>query len=290
MTSTVSLLLLILTLICHKSRAFSPFCRRAHFATSSLRASNDKNIFNDDDLFNNNKNNNNNGDDSKLGIDIGKMLEPLTPEQAEQLRAEASELISDRVAQGVDDIEALRKQLKQELEVQSRERLAKSEKTAQEASQRLLSKIDKITDDFMSKSESMRKSTKLAAAADRANEGKGVELGSWGSIGGASVNTGSGLLGSVASSNVKEATTTTAKSDHQESATTTTTAPKENRIIIIADPSQVCISVECTYTDSRTDALTLPPYIHDRTNWPRRWFPPLQNKCRAPLTVCRWTY
>jgi hypothetical protein len=153
-------------------------------------------------------------------------------------------MISDKVAQGVDDIEALREKLKKEVEKESKQRLIKSERDAAQASKRLLDKIDSMTSDFMSQSENMRKSTKLAAAADRANEGKGVELGSWGSLGGVSVATGGGLLGSVASSEVT--TTTISATSSSTTATTVSddadsveTAPKENRIIIIADPSQV---------------------------------------------------
>jgi Mg2+ and Co2+ transporter CorA len=191
-------------------------------------------------LFSNN-NNNNKDEDPKLGIDIGKMLEPLTPEQAQELRAEASEMIADKVAKGIDDIQDLRKQLTREVEKERNQRLMKSERDAAQASKRLLQKIDSLTSDFMSTSESMRKSTKLAAAADRANEGKGVELGSWGSLGGVSVATGGGLLGSVASSEAtttrSSTTTLSTMSDNEESVET---APKENRIIMIADPSQVC--------------------------------------------------
>lgn len=248
-TNTVALVALLGTLVSLETFAFSSRLflvkrvssqrTRAHVMLSA--SNNDNNVFNEDNLFNDN-----NDDDPKLGIDIGKMLEPLTPEQAEQLRAEASELISDKVAQGVDDIEALRKQLKKDVERASQERLLKSEKQAQKASDALLNKIDRMTNDFMSQSESMRKSTKLAAAADKASEGKSVELGSWGNIGGATVSTGvSSLLGSVASSvreeSMSSATTTTsgAQESAAESEAATAVAPKENRILIIADPSQV---------------------------------------------------
>ena len=242
------LLLLIYNLLCLDSTAFSPFHtqrlsqgRAAPTFTPLFASDNKNNLFDDsDDVF---SSNNDNDDDPKLGIDIGKMLEPLTPEEANELRAEASEMISDKVAQGVDDIEALREKLKKEVEKESKQRLMKSERDAAQASKRLLDKIDSMTSDFMSQSENMRKSTKLAAAADRANEGKGVELGSWGSLGGVSVATGGGLLGSVASS---EATTTSSATSSSTTATTMSndeesveTAPKENRIIIIADPSQV---------------------------------------------------
>jgi hypothetical protein len=247
--ATMMLLLFLFSLLCVDSTAFSPFhapklsqSGAAPTSCTLLFASDKKkkNLFEDngDNLF---SNNNDKDEDPKLGIDIGKMLEPLTPKQAQELRAEASEMIADKVAKGIDDIQDLRKQLTREVEKERNQRLMKSERDAAQASKRLLSKIDSLTSDFMSTSESMRKSTKLAAAVDRANEGKGVELGSWGSLGGVSVATGGGgLLGSVASSEVtttQSTTSTTSISDNEESFET---APKENRIIMIADPSQVC--------------------------------------------------
>jgi hypothetical protein len=252
--ATMMLLLFLFSLLCGDLTAFSPFYApklsqsgAAPTSCTLLFASDKKkkNLFQDngDNLFSNNNNNNNDKDeDPKLGIDIGKMLEPLTPEQAQELRAEASEMIADKVAKGIDDIQDLRKQLTREVEKERNQRLMKSERDAAQASKRLLSKIDSLTSDFMSTSESMRKSTKLAAAADRANEGKGVEFGSWGSLGGVSVATGGGgLLGSVASSEAtttpSSTTTSSTMSDNEESVEM---APKENRIIMIADPSQVC--------------------------------------------------
>ena len=155
----------------------------------------------DNNVFDNDDDNNDNNDEPKLGINIGSMLDPFTPEEAQALKAEASELISDAVAQGVDDIQALRAQLKNENLEASKERLRQSEKNAELASQTLLKKIDKLTDGFLKTSQSMRDSTKRAAAADASMEGKGAELGSWGTLGGAAVATG--LLGSVASATQK---------------------------------------------------------------------------------------
>jgi ElaB/YqjD/DUF883 family membrane-anchored ribosome-binding protein len=178
----------------------------------TLKAKKDNSLF-DDDLFQDDKEIN-----PKLGIDIGKMLNPLTPEEAEALRAEASELISDKIAQGVDEIEALRGQLQKELEKQRQESIEKSERNAQQASKQLLNKIDQMTDSFLSTTKETRESTKRAAAADAAMKGKGIEFGSWGTLGGASVGLGS--IGSMEESIEEE-------------------APTENRILILAEPSQV---------------------------------------------------
>jgi hypothetical protein len=208
--------------------AFSPFLARSKRTPLSkttptlsllvVEANKDNGNLFDDDLFKDDGNKS----DSKLGIDIGKMLNPLTPEEAEALKAEASELISDKIAQGIDDIEALRGELQKDLELQAKERILKSERNAQQASKQLLNKIDKLTDGFLSTTKETRESTKRAAAADAANQGKGIELGSWGTLGGASV----GMLGSVGS--LGETTLVLEE-----------TAPTENRILIIADPSQV---------------------------------------------------
>jgi hypothetical protein len=203
------------------STAFSPFLARSksasarRYCTSLEGKKDDGNLF-DDDLFKDNDDKS----DSKLGINIGKMLNPLTPEEAEALKAEASELISDKIAQGIDDIEALRGQFQKDLELERKERTLKSERDAQQASKQLLNKIDKLTDGFLSTSRETRESTKRAAAADAANRGKGIEFGSWGTLGGASV----GMLGSVGS---------------LEETVLVEEAPVENRILILADPSQV---------------------------------------------------
>ena len=103
--ATMLLLLFLFSLLCVDSTAFSPFhapkvsqSRAAPTSCTLLFASDKKkkNLFEDngDDVFSSN----NKDEDSKLGIDIGKMLEPLTPEQAQELRAEASEMIADKVA------------------------------------------------------------------------------------------------------------------------------------------------------------------------------------------------
>ena len=263
MTFITALLLFISSLVCLKTAAFSPLLSHSrvvvsHHCTRLLLASTNEKKFDDDlfdDLFNDSMGNN----DPKLGIDIGKMLEPLTPEEAAQLKAEASELIAERVAKGIDDIDALRTQLKKELEVQSRERLAKSERAAEQASEKLLNKIDRMTNEFMSKSEGMRKSTKQAAAADRAMEGKGIELGSWGTLGGASVGMG-GLLGSVGASASEKTSKRTSAGTGEEDEQPTAVAAKENRIIIIADPSQVRLCETLHVTPVAIVLILLPFY------------------------------
>ena len=49
----------------------------------------------------------------KLGIALN--LDPLTEEEAQLLKAEATELINQKIAQGMDDIRTLREELKKEI-------------------------------------------------------------------------------------------------------------------------------------------------------------------------------
>ena len=204
----------VVALLLETVAAFLPCLVHSKSSTRGCSLKAEKDSLFDDDLFQDDKDIN-----RKLGIDIGKMLNPLTPEEAEALRAEASELISDKIAQGVDEIQALRGQLQKDLEKQQQERIEKSERNAQQASKKLLNKIDKLTDDFLSSTKETRESTKRAAAADAAMQGEGIEFGSWGTLGGASV----GLLGSVGS---------VGESIEEE-------VPTESRVFILADTSQV---------------------------------------------------
>jgi hypothetical protein len=230
MKAIVFLVISTTLLFLETSTAFSAFLDRSKCPSSPRRTTSSSSLdarkkddgnFFDSDLFKKNEDDDDKSD-SKLGIDIGKMLNPLTPEEAEALKAEASELISDKIAQGIDDIEALRGQFQKDLEIQRTERILQSERNAQEASKRLLTKIDKLTDGFLSTSQATRESTKRAAAADAANQGKGIEVGSWGVT---SEGESVGMLGSAAS--LGEITPEVEK------------AATENRILILADPSQV---------------------------------------------------
>jgi hypothetical protein len=119
----------------------------------------------------------------KLGIDIGKMLAPLSDKDAAELKAAATEVINDAIADGIDDIETLRARMKLELQQTRANMAAESEKNTQRESDKLLSKIDALTDAFLSSTAQTRSSTKLAAEADKSMKGKGVEMGTWGDLG-----------------------------------------------------------------------------------------------------------
>lgn len=174
-----------------------------------------------------------NDDTPKLGIDIGKMLDPLTEREAAEIKAAATEVINDAIAGGIDDIEKLRAKMKKEVEKKRATMAFASELNAQRESERLLSKIDALTDNFLSSTDSTRSSTKLAATADRAMKGKALEMGTWGDVGDAAVALTSlpgkfSLLGSVA----------TAKTVTDIDADESGSAPPKQSILVVADTQQ----------------------------------------------------
>jgi Fe-S cluster assembly scaffold protein SufB len=170
-----------------------------------------------------------NDDYPKLGIDIGKQLQPLTAKEAAELKADATKVVNDAIDAGIDDIETLRIQMKKELESNRKAQQFAAERNAQQKSDELMTKIDKLTGDFLASTQTTRESTKIAAQASRAMESsnnQGVEMGTWGTLGGMAVIAGgltesSTLLGSV------------------ENAKRQASTLQENRIIVIADSKQV---------------------------------------------------
>jgi len=177
-----------------------------------------------------------------LGIDLS--LEPLSAEDADRLRTDARKIVERAIDAGIDDIESLKKKMNRELEASRRATNFASDLEAQRQSELLMNKIDTLTGDFLKSSEKSRASTKLAAAANRAMEGtiksKGLEVGTWGVLGGLTViaddditgGSGNGLLGSMGSA-VREATIVS--KDVVEEVVSTV---QENRVLIIADMQQ----------------------------------------------------
>jgi hypothetical protein len=198
----------------------------------------------------------------KLGIDL--QLDPLTEQEAEDLKAEATELINEKIAQGVDDIRKLRADLQKELLESQKLSQLQSELRTQQESERLMSRIDRLTEDFLSQTELSRKSTKLAAQADQQSSGRGLEYGSWGVLEGGSVvrmqDGGVGaLLGSVDAAKKKSVAAATSRKDELVESTTVAAAaaPRENRILIVADESQVCRDVPREFRCMHARILTL---------------------------------
>jgi hypothetical protein len=162
-----------------------------------------------------------------LGLNIGSMMDPLTPQQAAELRAEAQQEINKAFQGRLEDILQLKQQLQQDFENSQKASQEASQQRAQEETQRLLEKIDAMSQNFLKDNQQERNELKLAARADQQMEGKGVELGSWGQIRGMDVvmklsDTAQGtLLGSVGA------------------ATQSSSLPFHRRILILCDDKQV---------------------------------------------------
>ncbi|KAG7359963.1 hypothetical protein IV203_035061 [Nitzschia inconspicua] len=176
-------------------------------------------------------------DSEKLGIDL--KLEPLTQEQAQQLQEDASQVINDAIDAGIQDIERMRSRMNREIEASKRAMQLASDLEAKQQQEQLLNKIDKLTSSFLSSNEQERKSTQLAAAANRAMEGtgRGLEMGTWGVLNGRSVVAGdtavasSSLLGSVVNAVQKQGRP-------QQQSNAVDTSSQQNRILVIADTKQ----------------------------------------------------
>ncbi|KAL3789631.1 hypothetical protein HJC23_003180 [Cyclotella cryptica] len=173
----------------------------------------------------------------KLGINIGSELPGFTPEEIEELRIQAQATLDKAIDGRLADIEALREQIQEDLK-ESKERMkVASSLNAQVEKQNLLEKIDRLTSDFLQGNADFRESTKQAAAADRiaATSGRGVDWGSWGTVGGLDVIVGSSetverpskLLGSVDSAR--------RRGDLSVESDDTVSMPTENRILVVSD-------------------------------------------------------
>ena len=172
-----------------------------------------------------------------LGINIGSQLKPLSEEEAAELRAEAKAEIDKAFDERLDEIENLKKTLSDDFERSKKAMQYASDLRAREQTERLMNKIDKISNDFLSKNKELREGTKMAAAADKNMKGKGMDVGSWGTIAGVEVLTASSsgskaLLGSVGS--VDTSTNAVMAEGLEE-----TVVAADNRILVICDEQQV---------------------------------------------------
>lgn len=177
-------------------------------------------------------------DDNRLNIP-GVVSELLDSETAAEIKEEAREIINDKVQEGLDQINKMRKELKTDIEVKKRAIERSSQARAERESKALLGKIDAMTESFLEESRSSREATKRVAAADAAMEGKGVDLGSWGMLGDVVVamDSSGGLLGSMDSAKkTREQQENKNASDTSQGADAPT---QQNRILIIADESSV---------------------------------------------------
>eukprot|EP00526_Cylindrotheca_closterium_P007718 CAMPEP_0113635386 /NCGR_PEP_ID=MMETSP0017_2-20120614/18448_1 /TAXON_ID=2856 /ORGANISM="Cylindrotheca closterium" /LENGTH=650 /DNA_ID=CAMNT_0000546169 /DNA_START=200 /DNA_END=2149 /DNA_ORIENTATION=- /assembly_acc=CAM_ASM_000147 len=173
--------------------------------------------------------------DGKLGINLE--IDPMTKEEAEDLRKEAKEMIEETFEATLKDIEDMREKAKEELAKSKESREFASQLEAQVQSQELMNKIDKLTGKFMDSTKDARKSTKLAAAADKATaeSGQGVEMGTWGVLGDRNVLTDAGFLGSVESSKLGGGTSSDGTTSSSTSPVEAFTQVTTNRILVVAD-------------------------------------------------------
>lgn len=168
----------------------------------------------------------------KLGINIGAQLPSLSPEEIEDIRIQAQATLDKAVEGRLADIEKLREQMEDDL-VESRKRLETASKlNVQFEKQNLMEKIDRLSNEFLDTA-GFRESTKQAAAADQlaASSGRGLDWGSWGTVGGMDVVLGasesSALLGSVAAAR-KRATLEGEDDDLP-------IAAADNRVLVVVD-------------------------------------------------------
>ena len=163
----------------------------------------------------------------KLGIPI--LLNPMTTQDADAIKLEATEMVNDIVAAGMDELQTLRQQLNDDIATSNQQRDRISQIQMQQAQTKLLNKIDGLTQQFLQSTQSSRTSTQLAAQADQSvPSGQGVDLGAWGMVNGRYVVTNGGLLGGSRS-------TSSSRSDDVASPTTLST--RNIRMMVIADPS-----------------------------------------------------
>ena len=214
-------------------------CKKAAFSSSAVFSAPHKDFDDnqsDDDVDDNSE--------EPGSFEIGKGFAALSEEDAAELKAEAAAIINEKVLDGLEDISRLRSKMKQEMEEGKKTMQFAMELRAKEESKQLMNKIDKLTDEFMKSTESTRESTKLAAAASLGMESKtgnrrGLEMGTWGVVSGRTVVAGEGIAsnGSLLGS-VDNAYRPRGKSEVSETPENSTT---ENRILIVADTTQVRI-------------------------------------------------
>ncbi len=189
------------------------------------------------------------GNQPSLGIDIGSQLQPLTPEQAQSLKYEATEKINKAFDDRLQEIENMKKTIQDDFEKSKKNLQYASELRAREETEKLMNKIDRLSNDFLSENEELRMGTKFSAQADRNNmDGRGLEVGSWGSVGGMDVGmgmglsdgSGSGVLGSIGS--MRSNGEGSIASDDDDLFEDEIEEEVDNRILVITDDKQVSFS------------------------------------------------
>ena len=192
------------------------------------------------------KNNDNDNDDDEqmlakfaekgLGIDIGKQMGSMTTEEIADLKAEATEAIDAIFADKLNEIEDMKAQMAKDFEKSKKIMDFASELNAKRESEKLMNKIDALSNQFLSQNEALRMGTKQAAAADADMVGKGLNVGSWGNdVFGNAVTTGV-TIGNINTG--KNAATVSTKTNDEG---TSIAIPSENKILVIIDEKEVSV-------------------------------------------------
>jgi len=176
----------------------------------------------------------------KLGINIGAELPKITQEEIDEIRSKVQATLDEKVDARLAEIEELKAQLEKDA-LESKQRMKNaSDLNAQFEKQSLMEKIDRLSEDFLNANAELRESTKRAADADKlaGSMGRGVDWGSWGSIGGLDVvmgttesNRPSQLLGSVDSARRRGSILSEFDEDP-------VSVIAENRVMVIFDEKQ----------------------------------------------------
>lgn len=154
-------------------------------------------------------------------------------EEMEEIRAQFKDDLDAIVDADLEKINKARQDLA-EYAIFSKKRIDDATKlNAQYEKQNLLERIDALTDDFLNSNKDFRDATKRIAAADQmaGTSGRGVDWGSWGTVGGLDVVVGESgdmgrLLGSVDSAR--------RRGEVSSEADSAPVAP-ENRIMVVCD-------------------------------------------------------
>ena len=164
-----------------------------------------------------------------------------TQEELDNLRASIQDEVVDvAIDTNLEEINRLRKTLADEAEASKKRMRDASSLDAQYVKQNFRESISKVKDEFLESTRDFRETTKRIAAADQmaATSGRGVDWGSWGTVGGMDVVVGDStdmpkLLGSVDSAR--------RRGEMLADDDITVTTSSENRIMVVIDGQKVNI-------------------------------------------------
>mmetsp|Transcript_4697 Transcript_4697/g.5418 ORF Transcript_4697/g.5418 Transcript_4697/m.5418 type:complete len:639 (+) Transcript_4697:191-2107(+) len=199
-------------------------------------------------------------EDDKLQIPKEVLEDLVLDEEAKrEVKEAARKIIEEKTQQGLDSLEQMRKKLKDDIESQQRYKQRNAEERAENASKGLMNRINAKSDAFLESTRSTRESTKRAATADALMEGKGIDIGSWGSLdNGAIVPTGGLVLGSTDNMRKKQQRQQDGEATDDDDDEEINEESTQNRILIIADKSsdQTAKSILPRFCERLEDIMT----------------------------------